>query len=88
MPANSTRTNGVANTRIHHRRRRNDFFFGRLVPGFFGLSPGLVFVAVAPADAAAFRTFPVDGGRLEVCLGLYRSPLEVEGRSRDTVARC
>jgi hypothetical protein len=48
----------------------------------------LVFVAVAPADAAAFRAFPVDGGRLERCLGLYRSPLEVEGRSRDTVAGC
>jgi hypothetical protein len=80
--------NGVASTKIHHRRRRNDFFFGPLDPGFlFGPPPGLVFVS-APGDAAALRAFPVDGGRLEVCLGLYRSPLEVEGRSRDTVARC
>ena len=54
------------------------------------VAAGLVFAAVAlpRVEAAAFPAFPLDGGRLETCLGVYRSPLEADWRSRDTVARC
>jgi hypothetical protein len=84
--------NGVTRTSSHHRLRRNDFFFG-VAPRVEGVVPalpaGLILAeALLPVDAAAFPAFPVDGGRLETCLGVYRSPLEADVRSRDTVARC
>jgi hypothetical protein len=82
----------VAKTKTHQRRRRNDFFFGAAppVPGLLPAPPaGFVFVAAALplADAAAFPAFPLEDG-LEACLGVYRSPVEADERSRDTVARC
>jgi len=90
IPPSNARINGVSNTRSHHRRRKNDFFVGVSPAGFVPARPaGAVFLPAPPrVDAAAFLAFPDDGGRLEVCFGVYRSRLEADEGSRDTVARC